>query len=357
MGAPKISHDGSVISSHLNAINGDFNHASKDLQSNSFLYRGQITRIYTVKDKNNVTGRVSGVTTVYDVMAVNSSGGTFNIPRCHACQPIFGGGFNNFFEVLPNDPGPTSEDHKIPMTLKRGTWVIVGCIAGKKSAGIILGAFPHPNPVAVKRRPDKSLGSHLEGEFQGLNFQIKNNGSLLITFMSPRTDAGDPTTQNGPTTVEIDGSGNLNIATNNKQSASINRVDRTITVINGDTSYKMEQDGAKITVKCKDLLVDTTNEVRIKAKNQSFLHGENSTTVSSAKKIMLSRSIDGNPTEPFVLGNKFMNFMQRFLKECAVSTHTGNLGYPTSEPNNAAAFDSLSSELPTLLSKLITGEK
>lgn len=344
---PYVSQSGDVISTALSV--GMPDHAFTDLTANFRLELGQIDKIYTVDNIDNSPKEKSRIYTVYDVIITNPNGATEIIPRCRALQPLFGGGINNWMEVLPTDPGPQARNFKVTKDLKRGHFVLIGFISGRKTAGVILGTMPHCNKATVKRRPTKDKGTYLEGEIQGLNYIIDNDGALSINFNGPRKDNGsliDPSL--GPTSIEIDKTGSIFISTNKEQSVEIDREEKTITVINGATSYKMEQTGSKVTIECDDLVVNTNKNINVSAKGD--------VNIVSASGINLARE-DGGASEPFVLGNKFVEFMNELISAVSSITHLGNLGAPTSPPLNAGQISSMSSKLQSLLSGLIKGEK
>lgn len=164
---PFIGADGSVTSSALQSIS-DFSDASGQIFGDATIYEGQITQVYAVDDSQNIQDGTPGTYTVYDVLIRKPDGGTQIATRARAMQPLFGGGFNNFLEVLPTDPGPQGKTY-IDSYLKRGSRVAVAFLAGMRAAPVIIGAMPHDNPTANKRRPSSSKGTYLEMEFQGLN--------------------------------------------------------------------------------------------------------------------------------------------------------------------------------------------
>lgn len=354
MRGPHINEFGDVVSSNLD-LHENLS-ADKHLFNDMSLSRGQIQSVYAIDDAQNDPGQPGNIT-LYDVMVYRPDGGTENIRRCRAMQPLFGGGLNNFFEVLPTDPGPEAKNHGIPAILKRGSHVLVGFISGQRAAGVILGTLPHPNKAAIARRPKKALGTHLEGEFQGLNWKIKNDGSMDIVFNGPRNDTGTIVSSSGPTSIGIDASGNVKVKTNAEQSISIDRTKKEIQVINGTTTWTMDK--TKITAESDYFEVRARKDVSVKADGKAMVRSKGEATVSSDAKIKLAKG-DKEPDEPFVLGKVFVKFAQELLQALATHTHTGNMGFPTLPPTQAAKFTELMNSPiadEKVLSKHIIGEK
>ena len=256
MSGPYISEMGDVITSSLK-INTDMHEASAELRNNFRLEIGQIESIYTVDDKQNNAQGNPGAFTVYDVMVHRQNGATELIPRCRMLQPSFGGGINNFLEVLPTDSGSNGKDSKVSAGLKRGHFVLVGFIGGRKDSPVILGAMPHTNKVAVAKRPKKGKGTHFEGEIQGVNFQIDNDGSLKVTQQSPKKDDGTPSNEKIKTTIHVQKDGSIEITTNEKQKVRIDSQTKHIRIDNGNTYVDMDQTGDKIDVVAKNVNVGT----------------------------------------------------------------------------------------------------
>lgn len=256
-----VGADGSVGSSALQAIE-DYDHASQHLYGDMALYQGQIVQVYAIDDPRNQVDGSPGKFTLFDVLINTPEGGTQTIKRCKALQPLFGGAFNNFLEVLPTDPGP--KNNALDSFLKRGSRVLVGMICGQKSAGVILGTMPHDNGVAVAKRPSRSNGTYLDMEFQGLNVSISNDGALKIVFNSPRDDSGSPTNAGAaPTTMEIDSSGNVKVATNASQELSIDRVAKTIKLTNGGTTILMDANSTLVQTDAKDVKINASAACKI----------------------------------------------------------------------------------------------
>jgi hypothetical protein len=355
MAGPTINQHGDVISSALSVEPHE--DARHQFFSETKVLRGQIQKIYAVDSAGNDPGNSKGSYTLYDVLVWKPDGSTEVVRRCRALQPFFGGTYNNFLEVLPTDPGPNATNQDLGSSERPGTHVLVGFIGGQKLYGpVILGALPHPNAVAIARRPSEDLGIYMEGEFQGLNFKVQNDGSFTLTFNGPRDDEGNLLNQNGPTTFSIDTQGNINLSTNNQQTVSVDRVNGVIDVVNGTTEIKMEQNPAQITINADNVIANVAKDMSATVGGKTTVKSTSDVTISSSSVINLQKG-DAAPSEPFVLGNKFKSFMKDLLQAISQITHLGNLGAPTPPPVNAAQFTQLQSKLDDLLSELIKGTK
>lgn len=312
MAGPFVTDAGDVISSALSV--GAAPKASKDAFNNFRIEQGQVTAVYAVDDPNNRKDPGQpGFNIVYDVRIVRANGAIEDIPRCRMLQPGFGGGINNFFEVVQTDPGSDADNPTMDKALKRGHQVLVAFIGGIKQAPIILGALPHTSPVAKANRPTQSDGVVAVGEIQGLNFKIDNDGGLTITFNGPRSDDGSLVNENGPTTIQIDSSGSLKISTNAQQSVEIDREAGTVTVTNGDTYIKSDANADKIQVVAGTVEIGT------------------------------------DTLQPQVVGDDWKSMMGQLIDAISQITVPTGVG-PSGVPINAADFTQIKSNLDECLS-------
>lgn len=311
MSGPHFTESGDVVSSALAASIGDSAHEERS--QNFRIELGQIEQVYTIDDPKN-TSRNDARFTVYDVNIMKPNGAMEVIPRCRALQPLFGGGFNNFLEVLPTDPGSKAKDPKTDISLKRGHYVLVAFISGRKDTGVILGAMPHASKVAIGRRPKKIKGVYTEGEIQGLNFSVDNDGALKVVFNGPRKDDGSLLNKNGPTTIEISKDGIINVSTNAKQKITIDRMAKKIRVENGATYIDSDASGDKIQVVAKTVEIGT------------------------------------GALQPAVVGDDWKAIMEELITEImAIIVPTG-VG-PSGNPTNNGKFSAIKSKLKEALSK------
>lgn len=254
MSGPNFSQFGDVIASCLQY--SPPKDATADLNKNFCIYMGQVIAIYPIGD-SSVTEQELQKFVLYDVQIIHPDGTQEIIPYCRASQPLFGGGLNNFLETLQTDPGPDAKKKTLSMKDRRAHWVLVAFISGIKNSGVIIGAMPHANPTAVSKRPNKAKGVYTEGEIQGLNFSVDNDGAFTLSFNGPRKDDGSLEGKNGPTVINIDKDGKVKVSTNANQSVAIDRVAKTITITDGENYIKSDQGGGKIQVVAKVVEVGT----------------------------------------------------------------------------------------------------
>ena len=253
MSGPNFNNFGDVISSALGYE--DTKNAAHELNNSLKIMMGQIEAVYPIGHPE-VTDPELQKFVLYDVRIRHPDNTSELIPYCRMLQPGFGGGINNFLETLPTDPGASAKKKGVNSQDKRGHMCMVGFISGQKNAGIILGMMPHTNKTAVKRRPT-AKGTYLEGEIQGVNFKIDNEGALTIVQNSPRKDDGSPTNAKIKTTIDIQKDGSIEITTNEKQKIRIDSQSHHIRIDNGPTYIDMDQDGDKIDVVAKNVNVGT----------------------------------------------------------------------------------------------------
>lgn len=312
MSGPSYLPTGDVISSALSV--SDLPHAAQEMYQNFKLEIGQIEQIYTVEDSQNAPEGSAAKFTLYDVAIRTPLGSVERIPRCQMLQPTFGGGLNNFFEVLPTDPGFDGKDTSKDKSLRRGHYVLIGYISGHRDNAVILGAMPHSHQVAQGKRPKKGKGTYAEGEIQGLNFSIDNEGALKVVFNGPRKDDGSLENQNGPTEINVDKEGKIKISTNKSQTILIDRVSGKIRIDNGPTYVDMDQNADKIQVVAKTVEVGT------------------------------------GALQPAVVGDDWKAIMEELITEIMALYVPTGVG-PSGTPINSGKFASIKGKLQNALSK------
>lgn len=314
-----IGEYGDVISSALDV--GGYNNAGTHLFNNFSLHAGEITAIYTSDDSSNEADGGNGVFTLYDVLCTSENGSTETIYRCRALQPMFGGGINNYMEVTPTVPDKVN-DRSIGRSLKRGHQVLVGCIGGRRDAGIILGGIPHTSPVAIEGRPTKEEGVVTRLEIQGLQVEINNDGEFNLMFQGPKDDEGAIVDDSvGPTIINIDKQGIFTITTKDEeQSVTIDQTSSLIELKNKETTVTMDGGSGKISI-VGDVVETGTGSL-----------------------------------ESHVCGESWKEIMEELIDEISQIIVPTGVG-PSGTPQNAAKFSSIKQKLKTALSSKHKVEK
>lgn len=351
---PIITEWGEVISSNLAVQENE----QLDAQANAYTYgenrilEGQIIRLIPKDEKENRVKRF----TLYEVNVFYPEGSGSGPVRAIASQPFFGGGFNNFCEVLPASPGQKAQDDSVDQNLKPGTRVLVTFLGGQKSAPVIIGALPHYSAIATATRPTKDKGpGYLEAEFQGVNYKIDKDGALKLKWTGPKDEKGKPLDDKlGPTEFSIDKTGSVELKTNQKQSVKIDRVAKTIKVTSGKSTITLTQEGEKLEISCTDVTIKAEGKAKVQVKGDAAVVVKGALDLSSAKSIELQK--EEPATEPYVLGNKLVEFLNELMaQQLAIANAIGNLGVPTPPIIQGPAISAMTSRLQTLLSKHIKG--
>jgi len=307
MSGPRRGKFGEILTHSLSWTGT--NKAHGELFSNDRLLMGQVEQVFPVDHVDNRTN----LYTLYDVVVYRSNGATELIEKARMLQPSFGGGVNNFAETLQTDPGTDQKNFKKGSDLKRGHNVLIGFINGNKHAPVILGALPHNSPTAVKRRPKSGSGTFTSGEIQGLYYEIDNDGALKLTFNGQRDEQGQPKTRNGPTTINIDKSGNLLVSTNADQLITVDRAAGQVKIDNGSTHITMDQ---------------TLNKIQVQA---SVVE------------------IGGGPLQPAVVGDDLVKILGELIDKIMSATYPTGVG-PSGVAMNNPAFASIKARLEDFLS-------
>jgi len=284
--------------------------ASQRMFADHSIAVGQVTAVYAVDDKDNYNSNDKLKQVRYDVEVLGPNGESELIPRCVAMGPAWAGGANDSLEFTYEDPAPGNQPNR---SLRKGHYVVVAFLAGKRESGVILGSLGHRSSVAARRRPKKADGAVLVGELRGLSFSVNKDGELKVTFNGPRDASGNTTSDKGPTSVTLDKTGSVVVETNNQQKIVIDRDAQEVTVTCGPTSCVMKGKSDLIQVKADRVEVGDAN------------------------------------LEPMVTGYKWKKIMEDLIDEIMRIIHPTGVG-PSGVPYNNPKFLALRKRLKEALS-------
>lgn len=281
---------------------------------NTPLRMGCITRVYEIDDENNTS---KGTAVQYDVITEEQKEDKGNnyptYPRCIALDGI--GGIGDFFEykLRTSDSEQFEKIHQFKK--QNGSLVLVLCLDGFSEKGIIIGGFKHP---ARETKLTKDAGLHLEGEYNGVNWQINKDGELTITFKSKTDNDGKPQDETaGGTTVKMDKEGSIDINTNLEgDEETYVRMDKKNKDIGlkagqhiGFTAKKnigMNADG-EIKGKAKaNVELVAEGAAKISAKSSLTLEGESEVTVKGGTLTLDTPKIFANASQIFLSGKVYV---------------------------------------------------
>ncbi len=210
----------SLLEEHGQDENGTYNHDFKNFS----LKTGVILKATEVDDEKNV-GKIS---VEYDVSVYEQDedrGVTQTIYKGCTFLDSFGG-IADFMEVRRR--APENQEYKTDLDSEKqnGALVLMLCIDGVADKGIIIGALSHPKR---KNTLTKDAEMHLEGEFNGLNWQINKDGELVVTFKSASDNDGKYADEEaGGTFVKIEKDGSVEVNDAKTESIRIDKTEETI---------------------------------------------------------------------------------------------------------------------------------
>lgn len=199
---PILPH--SLLQLQDNSQNGILKHRF----NNFSLKTGVIIKCHEIDSKNNV----NNLGPEYDVVVLeqDEDRGTTSTTYTNCTSIDAFGGVGDYFQVKYN--AADNEDYKTNQNPEKtnGAMVLILCMDGVSSKGIIIGAVKHSKRES---KLTKDNGKHLEGEFNGLNWKIDKDGSLTIKFQSASDNDGkyaDETAGGSFATITKEGSFDFN---------------------------------------------------------------------------------------------------------------------------------------------------
>ena len=329
--------DGSTVSSYFDV--GDLPTGKDIYQQGASFTLGQIDKVHFIDDQSNMSKKF----VEYDVSARDEKGGqsTFRNVRYMALL----GGSNDFEETImePSEHATTGKlDASNFASNKNGTMVLLAFIHGSKDKPFIVGAIPHPKKDGAKRAD----GIRKKGEFRGIQWEVNKDGEFTLTYNGNRLPNGKlARTDSGPTKIKIDKAGVFTIIDNKGQKFEINRTVKTISFSNG-TTVIFDGENDKVTVK-----TTAGANVVIDGKNNAVTLKDNG---SGEIKISGDKIAIGASSAELL--QQISDALQKLITWAntvgAVHDHIGNLGYPTSPPEQASDYTQLGSDLSTIKGKV-----
>lgn len=174
---------------------------------NYALRLGIVDKIYPISDPNNF----SKLSTEYDVLVFEQNedrGGTIlTYKNCISSDPL-----GCIADYLDKNLRPKTENSNpggiLNTVNQNGATVLLLCLDGVSEKAVIMGGLPHPDRESTLL----NANPYLQGEYNGVNVVINNDGSTALTFKGATDSDGNPTTSNGNTVFQIktDGSFEFN---------------------------------------------------------------------------------------------------------------------------------------------------
>lgn len=176
-----------------------------NVYANASLRIGIIKTIYDIENEANV----SKSNIEYDVLVFQQDQNKGVVPivyrGCVTMDAI--GGIADFHEYVKSTP--TDAKTKSPKA-DDGSYVLLLCIDGTSSRGVIVGALPHHDRKSTL--PNLKGTKHLEGEYNGLRYKINKDGEFTLTFKGKTDKKGKPLLPaNGGSQIRMEKDGSVEI--------------------------------------------------------------------------------------------------------------------------------------------------
>lgn len=161
---------------------------------NTPLRVGVIAECYEITDEKNITKLLPEYSVI--TKEIDGKNGIKYVKYSNCLSTEGFGGIADFFEyklrptevAIDKDPEKVSHDFK----KQNGSLVLLMCLDGFSERAVIIGGFPNVQDPKNQRKSTltKENGLHLEGEYNGINWQVNKNGEFTLTFRSPTDNNG-----------------------------------------------------------------------------------------------------------------------------------------------------------------------
>lgn len=247
----------------------------------------------------------------YEVLVQHYEGGGVTHRVYHNCMVL-----NSLCGLGDHSDTALRISDKEDFQLGNGSRVFLLCVEGNDARAVIIGG--------PQQRLDKSVGIHKEVEFNGVNFQVNDDGSWTLLNKGKTNNDGsmhDKADEDGAgTQVRVESNGNFSINTQNGKCAiSVNHKSGTIDIQANDN----------FTIKT----------------SQAFIEADSLTVDASTTNINSSSvGVGANATSPAVLGDRLAAILAQVF---------GTIGPTLPTPPQQAAVAAGAAQLATILSSSV----
>jgi len=193
---------------------------------NTPLRMGVIVKSYDIDDENSKTKIVPE----YDVVTseLNADLGQSFVEYQHCVSTDTFGGVADFFEYKLR-PSEANFKETYDLTKQNGSTVLMLCMDGFSESAVIIGGVRNTSEENDTTTLTKENGLHMEGEYNGLNWQVNKDGEFTITFKSKTDVKGKPQDSSaGGSFFKIDKKGSIDLDTDSGTSIKIDKSEKDI---------------------------------------------------------------------------------------------------------------------------------
>jgi len=182
----------------------------------------------------------------YEVLVQHYEGGSATHRMYHHCTLL-----NDMCGSADYSSMSLRESDNKDFKLGNGSMVFILCVEGNDARAVIIGG--------PQQHKDISKGIHKELEFNGVNFQVGDDGSWVLTNKGKTDIKGNIDNEadkdGAGTQVKVEANGNFSVSTQNgKCSLSINHKDGTITI---NSSQKIEVKTSEAVIYANSTTIDS----------------------------------------------------------------------------------------------------
>ena len=291
--------NGAVLPSGLLGNNGEvllmagFNKSYR----NTPLRMGIIVKSYPISDPGNLTK----LTTEYDILVFeqyeDKGSSIMTYPHCISSEGL--GSIADYFEkTLRVREGNPSSSSLIDTKNQNGAVVLILCLDGMSDKAIIIGAVTHPDR---KTNLANNL-PFLQGEYNGCNLKIANDGSIAFTFKGATDNNGkvkDTSQGNTVITVKTDGS---------------------FEVSHSKITFTLAKDGNATLTAGKDLAMNVTGNVTIAAQGNVNVQCKDATVTASGTATVEGSKVNlgQGASDAVIKGDAFKSYFDGHTHPTAV---------------------------------------
>lgn len=280
----------------------DFSYSAR-MHNNTSLRVGVVIEIVPVESDDNH----SKLSDEFSVMCVQSSSGQPNsvIYKNVIALDSFGGvaDYFEFQKRVPTDSKKVSRSGSLKEQV--GSIVLLLCLDGSSEKSVIIGSIQHPS-----RKTNLSKDTFAQGELNGLNWKINDDGGFTVTFKGKTNADGTVVDKKvGGSKISIEKDGSVQISDNSKEHIRLDQTNKTVSITSEKDMTLSTEANINITaiangnISVKDLIAKATGAANLEATGEiSIKAGGNLGVKAASIKIESDGIVNVKGTEIKVEG-------------------------------------------------------
>ena len=256
----------------------------KELRMSEFKLRtGYVTEIFLPSDKKNVSKKYNEY--LVDVLVMESG------PTIKSYTAVVSDIFASLADSMQFTPRVTKTGFPGNVQFGKGSTVAILCVNSDIQQALIIGGWPNQNLPVISDQPDK--GHHLSFEFNGVQFDIDNDGNMKLVRKGATDEDGkvkEGYTEGSGATIKLSKDGSVFVQTGSDKKMSLN--------LNANSGEVNLISDGNVNINCNGQNLNVSGQVVVNDGTHPMVRGDNLVTAISTLVNTIATSLAGGLATP-----------------------------------------------------------